>query len=187
MAVDGATVNAAFLDELRAAGHAPRADALAARVAFADALVGVCAAAAAAWPDVALGPEAFARHLARHAGADPEGYLAAVHAEDLYLACACSAHDAAAIRALEARHLARVPAALARLRATPDRADEVAQRLRERFLVGARAIADYSGRGPLAAWVRVAAVRTLLSMLRHDGVEAAVGVEALLDVPAASS
>src|SRR5262249_34678498 len=142
---------AAFLDQLRADGHALRAEALAARGSFLAALDDLDARAAAAWPGVKLAPEVFARHLARHAGADadPEGYLAAVRAEDLYLACACAAHDPAALRALEDRCLAHVPAALARLRACGDHIEEVKQRLRERFLVGERAILGYSGRGPL--------------------------------------
>jgi RNA polymerase sigma-70 factor (ECF subfamily) len=94
-----------------------------------------------------------------------------VHAADLYLAYACGERDPAALRAFEAQQLSRVPAALARLRATPDRVDEVKQRLRERFLVGSDghpAIRDYSGRGALAGWVRVAAVRALISLLRQD-------------------
>src|SRR5262245_22064385 len=103
---------------MRADGHAQRAEALAARPPLLAAVDAACARAAGAWPEVALPPEAFARHLASHAGAadDPEGHVNAVYAEDLYLACACAAHDPAALRALEDRYLARVPAALVRLR-----------------------------------------------------------------------
>jgi RNA polymerase sigma-70 factor (ECF subfamily) len=181
---------AAFLETLRAEGQDALAELLAARAPLADRVAAVCAAGAAAWPDLELPPEAFARHLARHAAAadDAEGYLATVHADDLYLACACAAHDPAALRALEAQHLAKVPLALARLRAGPERVDEVTQQLRERFLVGADgrpAIADYSGRGPLAGWVRVAAVRTFISLVRKGGPDRPGGDGTLLDLAAA--
>jgi len=126
--------------------------------------------ARAAWPELTLAPEPFLDHLARHAPEhDLEGYLAAVIVEDLALAHACSRHDAGAIRELEARYLSTlVPRIVARTAPTVA-ADEVVQRLRERLLVGAGGpgkIADYSGRGPLAAWVRAAAVRTTLTVLR---------------------
>ena len=65
--------------------------------------------------------------------------------------------------------LAKVPEFLARIQGSSALPDEVRQILRERLLVGTGGepprIATYSGEGPLAAWVRVAAVRTALNLL----------------------
>ena len=52
---------------------------------------------------------------------------------------------------------------------------DVRQALRTRLLVaapgGAPRIADYAGRGPLGAWVRVAAVRVAIDLRRSQGQE----------------
>jgi RNA polymerase sigma-70 factor (ECF subfamily) len=57
------------------------------------------------------------------------------------------------------------------------RADEVRQALRVKLLVrdgdNEGKLAQYTGRGPLAAWLRIVAVRTVLSMRRATGPSAA--------------
>jgi RNA polymerase sigma-70 factor, ECF subfamily len=121
--------------------------------------------ARAAWPRIAVDAAALVAHLARHAPADRlDDFLADVHIEDLALAWACVRRDAAAIRELETKYMSAIPRALAPLRAVA-LADETAQRLRDRFLVEGK-LADYSGSGPLAAWVRAAAVRAAIDDLR---------------------
>jgi RNA polymerase sigma-70 factor (ECF subfamily) len=45
--------------------------------------------------------------------------------------------------------------------------DEVLQRLRQKLFVGGAKIREYSGRGPLAGWLRVAAVREALNLRRE--------------------
>jgi RNA polymerase sigma-70 factor (ECF subfamily) len=135
-----------------------------------DELAALARAAKQAWPGVALDDAIFVAHLADRLpdGADPERALAAVHAGDLYLACACSRRDPEAIAAFERTHLSRVDAAVAKVDGARDFVDEVRQRLRERLLVGARPrIADYTGSGSLAGWVRVAAVRLALNTRRE--------------------
>jgi RNA polymerase sigma-70 factor (ECF subfamily) len=66
--------------------------------------------------------------------------------------------------------MSRVPAFLARMHPTGPVVDEVCQRLRERLLMPSAGrparLAEYSGRGPLTAWLRVAAVRTAVDVLR---------------------
>jgi RNA polymerase sigma-70 factor (ECF subfamily) len=125
-----------------------------------DALEVAWAAARAAWPELALDRERFAAHLAARAtDGDPAAVLAALHVEDLYLACACEAGDAAALAAFERRHRddARV---VLRIDASPAFLDEVQQQLRlHLFVRQPPKIAEYSGRGALAAWVRVVALR----------------------------
>jgi RNA polymerase sigma-70 factor (ECF subfamily) len=60
-----------------------------------------------------------------------------------------------------------VGAFVAHIDASADFADEVRQQLRERLLVGAQPrIADYRGQGALGGWLRVAAVRTALTIKR---------------------
>ena len=60
-----------------------------------------------------------------------------------------------------------------------DEAQEALQRLRERLLISARdrpaLIVDYGGRGPLGAWLRVAAVRTVLNVQRERRVREPAG------------
>ncbi|MFP2932660.1 transcriptional regulator, partial [Pyxidicoccus sp. 3LG] len=57
-----------------------------------DVLASLYAAGRQAWPEVPLAEEDFLRHLAERLppGDDVAGALAAVHAADLYLACACA-------------------------------------------------------------------------------------------------
>jgi RNA polymerase sigma-70 factor (ECF subfamily) len=118
----------------------------------------------AAWPQITLELEAFAAHCA-----------ALEHGShvDLYLACACARRDPAALDAFERHVIAEVPAYVSRLDAGATFADEVRQRVRERLLVASPGepprIADYAGRGPLGAWVRIAATRIALDLLRERG------------------
>jgi RNA polymerase sigma-70 factor (ECF subfamily) len=116
----------------------------------------------AAWPEVDLPAAAFGAYLATHALA-PD----AEHAADLYLACACAAGVPAALAAFEATHVPMLPSYLARLRPSAELVDDVAQLLRERLFVGAAPkIADYAGKGPLGAWLRVVAVRLAIDRQR---------------------
>jgi RNA polymerase sigma-70 factor (ECF subfamily) len=137
-------------------------------------------AAHAAWPTIALTRAAFAARLRDARGAS-EVPLAELRIADLYLATACAAGEPAAIAILERDILRDVPSFLRRFRAGADFVDEVTQRLRERLLVAPAPapggeptrprIADYAGRGPLRAWVRVAASRLAIDALREGGAE----------------
>ena len=89
-----------------------------------------------------------------------------LHLGDLYLACACADGDAAALRVFEAELMTQVPRWLARVGAE---VAEVQQQLRERLFCGETPrIHDYSGRGPLGGWLRVAAVRLALNEHRRQ-------------------
>jgi RNA polymerase sigma-70 factor, ECF subfamily len=150
-------------------------------------LAGLLSSARAAWPDLALPDATFLRYLAERV---PEAAalldaLRGLHATDLYLACACAQGLPAAHVALDTRFLPKVDAAVARVERSGDGAAEVRQRLRERLLTSKEGrpahIADYQGTGPLAAWLRAAAVRTALnfrrSALRRTQAEEKVLVE----------
>lgn len=134
-----------------------------------DAGVGAALAAMLAegretWPRASVSEEAFVAHVARHAGGDPGG-LATLRASDLYLACGCAQKDKGALAYLEERFIAHVPEYVLRIRIDGDAVDEVQQTLRERLVLGGK-IGEYTGRGALGGWLRVAAVRTALNQLR---------------------
>jgi RNA polymerase sigma-70 factor, ECF subfamily len=126
--------------------------------------------ARAAWPGVDVALDPFAAFVERHLAplADPDQVLPSLFAADLYLACACSSGDGAGLRVFEDHVLPQADAALRRVDPSATFADEVRQILRQKLFVGdgeaAPKIADYAGRGPLATWVRVAAVRTALNL-----------------------
>jgi RNA polymerase sigma-70 factor (ECF subfamily) len=131
------------------------------------------AAGRAAWPQIALDAEVFAADLARRLGKRPDlkDALVAIHAADLFLACACSCGIPEALAEFEREHLSRVPAFVRRIDPSGAFADDVVQSIRETFLmasaVGAGRIAGYSGRGALSNWVRVIAIRTALRLRRE--------------------
>jgi RNA polymerase sigma-70 factor (ECF subfamily) len=120
------------------------------------------AAARCAWPGVDLELEAFRQYLSGR-----DGKRENLH--DLYLACACARGDGSALAAFERRFLAQVHVYVARIETSPQFVDELRQVLRLKLLVGEPGatpkIAEYSGRGPLGAWVRVSACRTALNLL----------------------
>lgn len=128
------------------------------------------AQAQAAWPEIVLpgGESAFAQHLQRHAGdtLDPGTLLV----EDLFLALACSQGNAAALRAFERKYLSQLERFLPPGDRTPSFVDELRQVLRDKLLVGRDGappkIGDYSGRGSLQSWLRIAAVHTSRNMHR---------------------
>jgi RNA polymerase sigma-70 factor (ECF subfamily) len=134
-------------------------------VAIADAEMSeVARQAAAAWPGVGLSLDVFIAYLRERLGDDdsPEG-LAKMNATDLFLACACLHGDEAAWRELDRQHLSRVPQFVGRIDSSAAFADEVRQRLGAKLIAGGDdepgKLALYTGRGPIGAWLRVAAIR----------------------------
>ncbi|HEX4461635.1 MAG TPA: transcriptional regulator [Polyangia bacterium] len=128
----------------------------------------------AAWPELDVAPVALEAHLEGLRaldGRDTADRLA--HAGDVYLACACALGHADALTAFDAHLLSQVDRFVARTDPSPQFAAEVRQHLRDRLLVavpgGAPRIARYSGRGPLGAWVRMAAARASVDLKRAMG------------------
>jgi len=128
----------------------------------------------AAFPDLTLDEEAFARRLAELAGDEPAA-VAALAVEDLYLAAACLAGTSGAAAALGARHGDTIRSAIARV-LRGDAAAEVEQRFVEDLVVGTATsppkLASYAGRAPLERWLSVAAQRAALGWLRENRAEA---------------
>jgi RNA polymerase sigma-70 factor (ECF subfamily) len=119
-----------------------------------------------AYPSTQLEFETFRAHCERVLGPAPEWDWTRFGTE-LYLCCACAQGDAEAMRVLESDTLPQVVKAISRIDSDSEFIEEALQTLRARLLVGPRAkIADYAARGPLVAWLSVAAARVALDAIR---------------------
>jgi len=122
--------------------------------------------AAILWPDVSVSLNRYAEML-RSACVATEGLRQ--WGSDLYLACAAGAGDHAAVRVIEDRFIARLPARIRRLGAASENVSDVLQTVRERLFSGAAPrIRAYNGAGPLEQWIKVVAIRTAIDLHRTD-------------------
>lgn len=124
-------------------------------------------------PGLTLGPREFVVYVAARVPETPDvvAALGALHAGDLYLACACAQGDAQALAAFDEQILREVPRYVLHIVRGADFGDAVRQELRDKLFVagpeGRPKVLEYDGRGPLGGWVRVAAVRTALNERRR--------------------
>ena len=92
--------------------------------------------------------------------------------DDAALAAACAAGDPEAIAALDARLPGLVRPVLARIGVARSDDDEILQRLRVALFTagpsGRSAIADYSGRGSLRAYLRAIAIKLALKKIERE-------------------
>ncbi len=113
---------------------------------------------------------AFLPYVEARAAQLDESLRGRLHVDDLYLAFACRRGDRAALAAFEAELAPVARRAFARLNVPAEVGDDVLGALRERLFVasGDRSplVDDYSGRGPLAAWLRSLAANAALKALR---------------------
>ncbi len=134
-------------------------------------LAGLIARARAEAPGVELDPVQFVGHLAERVGFDVHGrpLLHAVHAGDLWIAFGCVVRDAGALAAFEVRFAPEIRGSLQRSfeRAL---AEDAELQLRDKLLLvagdDAPRLASYAGRGGLAPWLRAAAMRTAIDLMR---------------------
>jgi len=146
-----------------------RAAALAQVEGLESTLRSIIAEARKAWPELPVGDEEFLRHLAPQLPADaPERAIASLHAADLFFALACLQGIPKATEELNRRIRVGPLAAIARQLGARAPIDEVHGRLLQRLLMadggrGAK-LAEYSGRGPLDAWLQVVALRVALNL-----------------------
>lgn len=108
----------------------------------------------------------------------PERALATVRAGELALALACARGEPAALARFEAEHFGQLDAVHGRFRRVAITRDELRQAMRERLFVAAEGaaprIASYQGRGGLGAWLRMAATRYLLDVVRAESARPAI-------------
>jgi RNA polymerase sigma-70 factor (ECF subfamily) len=118
-----------------------------------------------AWPDLEIGDATFARHLGRCLAGDPDpvAALRSRHIEDLYLLAAVAERDRQALKHFSKAVASETSSALARSHPSGTMTDDIQQMVLELVLVGEAdakpKLSQYSGRGPLRAWLRVIAVR----------------------------
>ncbi|MEO8698837.1 MAG: sigma factor-like helix-turn-helix DNA-binding protein [Kofleriaceae bacterium] len=134
-------------------------------VGSADAIDTAWNAGREAWPEIHCDRERFAAYVTQH------DRIATRYPADVYLAAACLAGDTTALATFDREVLGTARGAVRSIDSSETFVDEACQRLRSSLLVGDGVrprIADYAGRGPLRAWVGVAAVRQALMMRRSQ-------------------
>ena len=127
----------------------------------------------AAWPSLTVSLEEFAEYLATRIDhktlADDRALCP--HASDLYLCCGCTRGDENAVALFDEHFLGYVDRAIRRMTSSDDDMAELKQVLRVRLLVGNDdndpKIASYRGSSALSSWLRVAAVRQAIALLRQ--------------------
>lgn len=164
------TLTALFL----AAVPAPLAPAVRALPELEQLLEGLVEEGRAELPGIELAEAAFLRHLAERLPEDADlgKALDAIRAADLYLACACAQGNPKALAELERRVLSKVTPAVLADAASGASPDDFRQMLRQKLLVPSAGagpkILSYSGRGPLARWVRAVAGRMAMKLTVHE-------------------
>jgi RNA polymerase sigma-70 factor (ECF subfamily) len=138
------------------------------------------------WSDLAVPLDDLARAIAEHLASDVPvaRALETIEIDDLYLARACCAPDAAALAAFEARCAAAIDRAIATSGALPAERADLGQVVRQRLLVPPAGkdvprIASYGGKGALVSWVRVVATREAARMLPRERREPAAADDEL--------
>ncbi len=142
--------------------------------------------AAAEWPEFSVRPEALFPYIGARAVLGSPLPLRS----DMYLACACSLGDRAAIAAVSIRWLGDIRRSVLKAGVAEDRADDVMQRLTEEWFVSTAVrpakINEYSGRGDLRGWFRISATRAALKVHRKDKQEGLVSDDAVFEARASA-
>ena len=130
-------------------------------------LAAILADAHAAWPGILVPDAEFAAFLAARDISDDAKF------SDLYVAFAASKGDPDAARALEEAQAPALRKALAALRLGSAQIDDVLQSMwRDLFTGETPRIAQFDGSGDLRSWLRVAATRAGLRVLKKSKREA---------------
>ncbi|MDQ3337997.1 MAG: sigma-70 family RNA polymerase sigma factor [Myxococcota bacterium] len=122
-------------------------------------------------PGVELDVHAFIAHVADRTTYDAHGrpVLHTLHAGDLWIAFGCVVQNANALATFETRFSPEITRSLARS-FERSLAEDAELKLRDKlFLVGEDEhprLASYAGRGALAPWLRAAAARTAIDLMR---------------------
>ncbi len=171
-------------DAVPAASPAAVSAALPDATTLEETLAAICARGRAAHPDTTVTDAAFVVHLAR-CGAPVATGAASVHAEDLFGAFACISGDAPTLARVRAAKRIVLAGYLRHVDGSVPFIDEVEQRLWDSILVGTLTspprLRTYSGTGPLAGWLGIAAQRIGLAIKREESAEERVGHRAAVE------
>jgi RNA polymerase sigma-70 factor (ECF subfamily) len=122
------------------------------------------------WPQLPLGFDEFSASLRQRFSAELDAITDQLEAGDLYLACACVLAKPGAAEAFKTRYEPLLRQYVATVEQRREAIDELVQEVLVRLLVGddesGPRLGSYSGRGPLRAWLRMAAVRRSLNAKR---------------------
>jgi RNA polymerase sigma-70 factor (ECF subfamily) len=143
-----------------------------------DALASAIAEARRAWPDVDVPEDAFSAYVSVRVDDASSASLS-----DLWLACAVTRGDAAAVRAFDDVLRSELPSAIAHLDGGTALLDDVTGAVRERVLGvdgTSGKLGDYRGRGSLRGWLRAVGVREALQLIRRRRREAPLPADAEL-------
>ncbi len=134
-------------------------------------LAGLCEAAHATWPQLAIDDARFCAHLESLVEGEPE-LLPTLNAGDVYLSLACALGNPAALEILDREYLRELRPTLARMGLAAAAIDETLQVMRGELLVpraeAPPRILNYGGRGQLRGWLRSVAARTGLRTIKDQ-------------------
>lgn len=168
----------------KAGGH-PLADAR----GLEDALQRLFEQGTHAWPALELDFDRFGAHVAQVVPKDlTMKDLSGLSGEGLFLCAACVEQVPSAANVFETVFLAPLARVLSRLDGGPELAADALQKIRTQFFAPAKgqqsAFASYSGRGALAVWLKVLAVRAAQKLRRGAARSAEDSDEGLSAMPA---
>lgn len=131
-------------------------------------IAALVARAGVAWPDLPTPPAEFAQWLASRGAPEAE-----LHVEDAYLLFAALQGERRALAHLDREVFPVLAPSLRRVGLSDDEQREVLQRLRVRLFTPTEKSPprahEYSGKGPLGAWLRVVATRLGVDLQREKG------------------
>lgn len=119
-------------------------------------------AGSSAWPQLQMKEDFFLGFLAHSLPASAASHLADLRAGDLWLSCAFGAGIVGASEILDTQMMAPIQSALHKLRTPEPVVADILQDLRRRLVEMQQRVQErqgYSGRGDLAGWLYVCAVR----------------------------
>lgn len=132
-----------------------------------DILLGIHAEGQLHWPSIVLNPEALRQHCEQLCVEPDQWAKLRSSAAEVYLCCACSNGDPAAVAQLQHDSEKVVRSAIARIWRDAEFIQDTLQEFWKKLLVGPEArIKAYAGRGPLHAWLRLCAARLAIDRRR---------------------